>query len=436
MRFLMRSIVGLCLFLSGVGAAAYGVFVLMESRQIAEKSGSAERPASRERVFAVTSGVITPETIRPEIVAYGEIRSWRTLELRASNAGRVVELAGNFRDGAAVSEGDVLFRIDPEDYASAVADAEAALAETRAEAEEAEQAVAVAEREMAASETQLSIREGAMERQRDLLRRGVATAATVEDTELSFAAAEQAAAGRAQALLTAQSRVGRAALGINRAEIALAEARRELEQTTHAAPFSGLLSDVNAVLGGLASANERMGVLIDPSALEATFRVTNAQFARLLDDAGALTDTALTVTLDLDDRPLVVPGVLDRVDAVIGEGQAGRLVFARLELSAGTLLRPGDFVTVRIVEPPLSDVARLPSSAVTESGGLLLIDDANRLSETTVTILRRTGDDVIVRGAPEGARYVRERAPQLGLGVKVRVIGDAAAEAPARKGRG
>ncbi|MGB1212098.1 MAG: efflux RND transporter periplasmic adaptor subunit [Pikeienuella sp.] len=436
MRFIWRSLLGVCLFLLGVGAAGYGAVVFVQNKQAGADGGYAAQRGPSERIFAVAAGVITPETIRPEIVAYGEIRSWRTLELRAANAGKVVELADTFRDGTAVESGATLFQIDPENYASAVADAEAALAEAQADLAEAEQAVGVAEREMAASETQLEIRESAMKRQRDLLRRGVATAATVEDAELSYAAAEQAAAGRAQALLTARSRVGRAALGRSRAEIALAEAERELGKTTHKAPFSGLLSDVDAVLGGLASANEKMGVLIDPTALEAAFRVTNAQFARLLDDKGVLTSTGLTVTLDLDDRPLVVPGFLDRADAVIGEGQAGRLVFAKLELEAGTLLRPGDFVTVRIVEPPLDDVARLPSSAVTEAGGLLLIDDDDRLTEVSVTILRRTGDDVIVRNAPKNARYVKERAPQLGRGVKVRIIGTPAVTAPTERVKG
>ena len=33
-------------------------------------------------------------------------------------------------------------------------------------------------------------------------------------------------------------------------------------------------------------------------------------------------------------------------------------------------------------------------------------------------------DDVVVEGAPEGATYVAERSPQLGKGVKVKVIGE------------
>lgn len=428
MRFALRSFLGLLLILAGLGAAGFGVMRFQESRESA--SGfSYGGGGPRERIFAVETGVVTPDVIRPEIVAYGEIRSWRTLQIRAAVGGVVVQVSEAMRDGAAVKKGDLLFRIDPEDFLARRDDAEAALAEAEADLAEAREAVGVAEREMAAAESQLTLRRTALERQRGLLNRGVATAQQVEDAELSAAAAEQTAAGRAQALLAARIKIDRNQLRVQRAQITLDEARRQLAKTSHYAPFDGLLSNVSIALGALAQPNEQMGELIDPRALEAAFQVTNAQFARLLDDKGALKPTPLTVTLDLDDAPLIAPGALDRADAVIDAGQTGRQLFARLDIDARTILRPGDFVTVRIVEPPLSDVARLPSAAVTEEGALLLVGEDERLSETTVRILRRLGDDVIVAGAPPGAVYVTERAPQLGKGVKVKLIGEAAEDA-------
>ncbi|MEM7523879.1 MAG: HlyD family efflux transporter periplasmic adaptor subunit, partial [Pseudomonadota bacterium] len=194
--------------------------------------------------------------------------------------------------------------------------------------------------------------------------------------------------------------------------------------TDHRADFGGLLSDVTASLGALVSPNERLGLLIDPTALEAVFRVTNAQYARLLDDRGALRPIRLVVTLDLDDRPLRLPGVIERASAVIGEGETGRQIYARLELEAGSVLRPGDFVAVEIEEPALTDVATLPAAAVTEAGQLLVLDETDRLRSADVRILRRQGDEVIVADAPEGVRYVASRAPQLGAGVKVRPLGE------------
>ncbi len=425
MRFSLKFIVGLLLFLAGLGVAGFGVKTLQNG--LAERRAeAAEKPNKRrERVFSVVVGQINNTEVQPEITAYGEIRSWRTLEIRASSGGYVVELSDEFRDGVLVDEGAFLFRIDPKEFEAAVADARAAVSEAEADLDEAIQGVEVAKRELAAADTQRDLRSSALARQRDLLRRGVATSSLVEDAEMSLAAAEQTAASRSQMLLTSEIKIDRNRLRLERARIALSEAQRDLEETEHRAPFSGLVSDVNVALGGLATPNERLGLLIDPTALEAAFRVTNAQFARLLDESGALRKIDVAVALELDDKPLIVEGVIERAGAVIEAGETGRLIYAKVKSKTATLLRPGDFVTVSITEPPLQDVARLPASAVTEEGELLLVED-DRLSPIKVRILRRMADDVVVAGAPDGATFVAGRSPQLGKGVKVKVIGESA----------
>ncbi|MEL7465869.1 MAG: HlyD family efflux transporter periplasmic adaptor subunit [Pseudomonadota bacterium] len=420
MRFAMRSFIGLTLFLSAIAVVLYGGYAFNQART-ASGDGPA-RGGPSERVFAVDIGVIENGAVEPTITAYGDIRSWRSLELRASSGGYIVDLAENFRDGEEVAAGDLLFRMDPEDATGGVQDAQASLDEARADLAEAKQAVAVAAQELKAAETQRDLRDAAWERRKGLRSRGVSTEAEVEEAELAFAAAAQTVASRSQMLLAADVKIERTELRVRRAEIALANAERRLAETAHLAPFDGLLSDVNAVLGGFVSVNERLGVLIDPTALEAAFRVTNAQFARLLDDDGRLKEAPVAVTLELDDAPVTTTGVIARAGAIIETGQTGRLIFARLDLSSASLFRPGDFVTVSIDEPPLGNVARLPAAAVLESGELLIVGEDERLRAVQTRILRRLGDEVVVAGAPDGARYVRERAPQLGPGIKVRPI--------------
>lgn len=423
MRFSLKFIIGFLLFLVGLGAAGLGVKTLTDGLAERREAAESKPPEKLERVFSVATGLIENTEIAPMITAYGEIRSWRTLEIRASSGGYIVDLADEFRDGVQVASGAFLFRIDPKEFIAAEADARAALSEAEADLREAILGVEVAKRELAAADTQRDLRSSALTRQQDLRQRGVATSSVVEEAEMSLASAEQTAASRAQMLLTSEIKIDRNRLRLERANIALSEARRALEETEHRAPFGGLISDVNVVLGGLVTPSERVGVLIDPTALEAAFRVTNAQFARLLDEAGELRDTEVKVSLELDDKPLTVMGVLDRSGAVIEQGETGRLIYAKIKGDAATLLRPGDFVTVTVTEPPLQNVARLPAAAVTEEGELLLVRD-ERLFAANVRILRRVADDVVVSGAPDGAAYVVERSPQLGKGVKVKVIDD------------
>lgn len=128
---------------------------------------------------------------------------------------------------------------------------------------------------------------------------------------------------RRQALAQAESRVSQAATALERAGIALEEAQRRLDDTRILAGFSGTLAEVSASLGRLVSNNEQVARLVDPQALEVAFRVSTAQYARLLDDSGALTAAPVRVSLDVLGGALVSSGVLARDSATVGEGQTG-----------------------------------------------------------------------------------------------------------------
>ena len=94
--------------------------------------------------------------------------------------------------------------------------------------------------------------------------RGVGTAAAVETAELAAAAARASGYFRRQAVAQGEARVDQAATRLARAEIAVAEAERDLADTTVRAPFDGVLSDTAVVAGGLVGVNERLADLVDP----------------------------------------------------------------------------------------------------------------------------------------------------------------------------
>ncbi len=413
MRFLLRGLTGLALFAAALALAALGAWRLTAALDAPE----AERArAPEERSVIVSTATLERETTRPDVEAYGEIESRRRLTLRAAGPGRVVDVADTFRDGARVAAGDLLLRVDPADYESRVAEAEAALAEAEADVAEARAGRAAAQIELEAARKREDLRAAQLKRQRDLAERGVSAGSAVDEAELALAAAEQEVATRRQALTTARLRIDRAELAARRAEIALDETRRELDETRVAAPFAGVLTEVSADLGDLLAVNEAVGALLDPDALEARFTVRNEVYASLLGPSGALRPLDVSVTLPLGRERFEASGTLDRAGAEAGP--AGRVLYARLEPQAGGLLRPGDFVTVTFREPPLEGVGVIPETAATEDGRILILNDAGRLEERRVTILRRARDRLIVADAPFGATYVTERGPQIGPGLK------------------
>ncbi len=432
MQFLRRSLTGLLLMSLTLALLAYAGYLLNGAVQ-ERLSRAPDSGARDERIFTVNTALAERQAIAPVLTVYGEVQSRRSLELRAKASGTVTRLAEVMEDGGQVEKGQFLAQIDPADAQAALDRARSDLMDARAEGRDAARALELARDELSAAREQADLQERAYQRQSDLEARGVGTTAAVEAAELTAAAARGAVLTRRQAVASAEARVDQAATRQRRAEIALAEAERRLADTTITAEFGGVLSDVDIVEGGVVSVNERLATLIDPGALEVAFRVSTPQFARLLDEEGQLRRAPVTASLEAFGVDLTAPGTVTRASAAVGEGQTGRLVFARLDSAQG--LKPGDFVTVKVAEPVLDNVVRLPATALGADGAVLALDTDNRLEPLAVTLLRRQGDDVLVRaaeGAPplEGRRVVLQRSPLLGAGIKVRPLTGGAEAAP------
>ena len=429
MRFLRQSLTGLFLVALTLALLVYAGSLISGAIQT-RLNDEPRAPQNRERVFAVDVVVAASETIAPELVAFGEIESRRSLELRAAAAGRVVELSEAFVEGGDVRAGEVLLRVDPADAQSALDRLKSDMSDAEAEVREADRGLAIVRDELVAAEDQATLRQSAFQRQKDLATRGVGTAAAVETAELAAASARQAVLSRRQALTLAEARIDQAATRLVRTQIGLAEAERRLADTTIVAPFDGSLSDVPALQGRLVSMNEKLGELIDPEALDAAFRVSTAQYARLLTEDGRLVEAPLTITLDVDGVDLTATGILTRDAAVAGAGQTGRLLFAQLE--GARAFKPGDFVTVSVREPAMENLVRLPASSYDAGGTVLVLDPENRLEALPVTLIRRQGDSVLVRGRGlAGREVVVTRSPVLGAGISVRPLRGDVAEVPA-----
>ncbi len=427
MRFLARSLTGLFMLSLTFGLLAMAGYSIHSALQARMAEG--ERPRiARERTFAVRLVEVRAETVTPVLDTFGEVRARRTIELRAPLAGRVVYLAEDFEDGAEVTAGQLLLRMDPADATSARDLAQADLARAELDLQDARRALILAAEDIEAARAQADLRARALERQRDLAARGVGTDAAIETAELALSSAQQAVVSRRQAEAQAESRRDQAEAALSRARIQLAEAERRLAQTELHAEFGGTLADVAVVTGGLLAGNERIGRIIDPDALEVAFRVSTAQYARLVDEGGRLMDAPVEIALDVSGAEVFSTGRMTRVSASVGEAATGRLIFVAIDAPRG--FRPGDFVALRVPEPPLEGLARLPATALDAAGTVLVAGDDNRLRAEPVELVRRQGEDVLVR-APglEEARVVAERGPNLGTGILIRPVEPAGAEA-------
>lgn len=420
MRFLGRGLIGLLLFslaLGLLGLAGNTIKVAVQDRMNQEPRSQ----KARERTFAVKVVPAEVTSINPTLNAFGEIQSRKTLDLRMAASGQIQELSTNFVEGGSVKSGELLIRLDDSDYQTAVDLAENNLIDAKNEVMESARNLSFSKEELAAAEEQEKLRLRALTRQKDLVERGVGTAAALENAELSASGATQAVLSRKAAVDQAKNRGAQAETRLVRAELALKDAKRKLEDTKLYAEFSGLLSGVSLVKGGIVSANERLGQLIDPEVLEVSFKISTQQYTRLLNDNGELLKAPVSVALTNTEQGLNADGVIIRDSASVAKGQTGRQVYAKLTKSVG--FKPGDFVAVKVEEPTLNWVVKLPSTALDASNKVLLLGEGERLEEAQVKLMRRQGNEVIVRSRDlSGKEIVAQRTPVLGAGIKVKAI--------------
>jgi multidrug efflux pump subunit AcrA (membrane-fusion protein) len=426
MRFLRHSLTGL--FLAALTAAlllyaGQMVIAAVQTRMNAEP----RKPPVRERIFAVNLVTAELQQIAPELTAFGRIESRRTLELRSAQGGRITQLSERFEEGGSVRAGEILVQVDPSDAQAAKQQAEVDMLDARAEERDAGRDLILANDELQATQAQAQLQVRAHQRQLDLQARGVGTTAAVEAAELTAVQARQTVISRRQAVSQAEARVDQAATRVARSRIVLDSAERDLADTTLRARFDGTLQAVTLVEGRLVSANEKLAELVDATVLEAVFRVSTRQYARLLDESGALLQAPVQVTLDAAGAGLVAQGCLSRASGAVGDGQTGRLLYASLALAPG--FKPGDFVTVKVSEPALDAVARVPASALGSDGTVLVLGAEDRLESLPVELLRRQDDDVLIRGQGlAGRQVVTGRTPLLGAGIRVRPLRQGASQ--------
>lgn len=428
MRFIRQALIGLVLMSLALGLLGYAGYLGYETYKEVQ-SREARVPQARERVFTVNVRTAEPQTVTPHLTAFGEVQSRRTLDLRMAAGGQIVEISPNFVEGGIVAEGEVLVRLDDADAQSALLRTESEVSDAKFEISEAERAIALADDELLAAIEQEALRNAALARQKDLQQRGVGTTASVEAAELALSSAKQSVLSRRSGLDQANARLNQARTRLARAELANRDALRHLNDTVMRAEFEGVLSGVNLVQGGLISANERVGQLIDPSALEVAFRVSTQQYARLISEDGQLISAPAEVSLDAIGGSVTSKAVLTRDSGSVADGQTGRVLFAKLDNAVG--LKPGDFVSVKVEEPAMRFVVELPATALNAQNQVLTVGEGDRLETLDVTLMRRQGNNVLVRSRDlPGRDVVTQQTPLLGKGIKVKVLREGASMEP------
>jgi len=368
-----------------------------------------------------------PVTTTVHLAAYpvtvsgpGTLSPARTMALTPTVGGRVLFVPAV---GDRVKQGDVLARLDPTAFQRAVDGAALALQKAQGSLAALQAGQAKGRASLASQIAGAAADVDAAQRDRDNQERSLSLTQTLFDmgsasaTELQ--GAKDALLASSEALSKAKSNLAtleqteslqaeadgqdlaNAQLAVEQARLTLSSAEQDLEGTRLTAPFGGVVSSVDASVGGPAGASSAILSLVDDSKVELAAQIDESDVARV-----ALGQHA-TVTLDaLGERPF--SGRVTAIAPTAALVSNIPIFYVTVEVdNAARSLRGGMTGQAIIVTQTVQDTFQVPTRAVRSRGGASVIMVQGRdggFAAVPVEAVGTAGIDSVLTGdVPDGA---------------------------------
>ncbi len=322
-------------------------------------------------VTKVEATRLQPQSYQVKLASRGTVQPRTSTTLIPEISGTIVKRSPSFQEGGFFEKGDLLLKIDPLNYETAVVVAKASLAQAKTVFEE-ERARAVQ----------------AVENWKRLGKTGQPGDLVLRKPQLAEANARVAAA-----------------------KADLVRAERDLERTEIRAPYAGRILTQEVDVGQYVSPGTTLGRCYAVDYVEIRLPLTNRQLAFIdLPDAWRHEDPDATppagpkvvLTGSIGAQDVEWKGEIVRVEGAIDERSRQLFVVAQVDdpyeknVSGRPPLKIGLFVHATITANTLNNVFVLPRKAVRAGNEVILIDEHNRIHRQPVEPLWSDADSVVI----------------------------------------
>ncbi len=384
--------------------------------QLASLKKAPAETVAREQALRVATLTVRPVDVPVFITGYGEVRTLNTVTLSPEISGTIVNIHPRLETGETITEGELLFRIDPANYTAAENEARANVAQW-------ENAITRMEKQFTIDTGRLkTLRRNEQLAQKEFHRiqtlfktDNVGTRSGVDRAEQAYNGARDLADQMAQAVTLYPIRIKEAQSTLNGARARLALATTNLKRCTINSPFTARIKSVALEKGQYVSPGQGVVTLADDSILEIHVPIDSRDARQwlLFDRKPAASKTAWFAGLEPvvcnihwteDTTGHMWQGRLDRVVQFHRETRTLTLAVRidAADTTAGNFgqlpLVDGMFCTVEIPGKTLRQVFKLPSQAVSFSNTVYMADSQNRLKTVTVDVSRAQGETTFVSG--------------------------------------
>jgi len=315
----------------------------------------------------------------------------------------------DYREGAVVSKGQVLFEIDPRPFQAAVDQAQGQLGQAQAQVGQAQGQVGQAQAQLGLARINVT---------RDTpLAEARAIAQSQLDTEKQQAAQAEATVHSADASVNA------AKASVVAAQAALTNAKLNLGFAQVRSLISGVAGQATTQVGNLVSPQSVLTSVSQLDPVKVYFSISDSEYLALAQrarEAGGdlLKGASVPLTLTLSNgQAYPHKGRIAFVDRQINQ-QTGAIRIAAAFPNPGNLLRPGQFGRVTAETEVRHGALLVPQAAVQELQGihqLATVGPANRVHIVNVKLGPQYGKDswVIENGVTAGTQVITDNLQKL-----------------------
>lgn len=398
MKKLFRVVVRFLIPAAVLGAAIWTTSVLMASAPRTERTSEPRLPP------VVDVAPLEAQTVPRIVDASGTVLPAEEVTISPEVDGRITEIHPALQPGGIIHKGDLLVRIDAEQYELAVSSAKATLA---------------------GAEAALEIEQG---------RRRVAE----REWELFGKDLANAEMGRELALREPQ--LNQAKAQIASARNAVAQAELDLRRTAVYAPFDALVLSENVDLGQHVGPGDTIASLAGTSAFWIKATLAAEKFNAFLSSSKD-ESPVVRVYNDLNGKagePAAIGHLLRHLGQVNQEGQMAEILVEVADSlliekpsATGRPLLLNSFVRLEVDVPPLENAIAIPWSGLRENSELWIADAGDRLKMYPADVIWTQVDGVAVADTfSPGDRLIVSPLNEVLPGMQVRVRDAAAATAP------
>ncbi|WP_448565695.1 efflux RND transporter periplasmic adaptor subunit [Thalassotalea ganghwensis] len=302
--------------------------------------------------------------------SYGVVKPKYETELVAQVSGQIVELSETFVRGGFVKQGQLLARIDPNDYRAALIDAQANLASAKASLEKEQAQGKVAEREWKA----------------------------ITDTSPT-------------ALSLRKPQLAQELARVKAAEAAVLRAQRNLERTEIIAPYDAMIQSREIGLGAFVSTGRSIGKVLGTAIAEVRLPVADNEL-QFLEQQGL--DAQVVLKGEFAGQEQEWHAKVVRNEGVVDDKSRMSYFVAQVKDPYGLNgkdsdhipLRFGAYVKAQINGVSLAKATKIPRYLV-NNNQVAVLDADSKLHLVDIEIVRQIGRDVIVSsGLAQGDKMI------------------------------